>query len=548
MGTQIFVAHDVNGPPGSPATEVGDSVGGGAQLFVTSNGTIISTQVFAGGADIVGGATVSTAFIETPAVAISTTLTAANLPGSVIFPTTVGATEFVSGGGSAFFTQVNANTAQIVENTFDSTHSAVASGTTVNFGGTEWVEEGGFSFGATATGLASPITPANIFVAFSTGEGTTVSSVINHNAIEEVFGGFGSAIATTVNSGGNQLINDGFAVGTIVNPGGGELVFNDGETSNTTLAGGAQVLGQTGFGFALSTTINSGGTQVVFNGEADSSTVTNGTLVDWGMGSGPTGPFAGDSDNAKVATGGFIFDVGPLAFDGGSTLNGGGEFLIDNANADDTTINPGGVLTITGSGTGSSTEFDATINRGGIEVLNSGSFDGFATVRGTQFVEAGGHADSADVLAGGIQSVLAGGLETNTLIDGGLVELTSGALAGGPATPINFSTDNAGGTLALDFSQGFTGAIAGFASPSGVSEQIDLKDIAFGPNTTRSFLEAGGNTSGTLSVSDGTHTANLTLLGLYSTANFTLSSDGGGGTFVRDPAVVASATTLAPHA
>ena len=152
------------------------------------------------------------------------------------------------------------------------------------------------------------------------------------------------------------------------------------------------------------------------------------------------------------------------------------------------------------------------------------------------------------MLAGGIQSVLAGGLETNTFIDGGLVEFTSGALAGGPATPINFSTDNAGGTLVLEFSQGFTGAIAGFASPAGVSEQIDLKDIAFGPGTTRSFLEAAGNTSGTLTVNDGTHTANLTLLGLYSTANFTLSSDGGGGTFVRDPAVVASATTLAPHA
>jgi len=41
-------------------------------------------------------------------------------------------------------------------------------------------------------------------------------------------------------------------------------------------------------------------------------------------------------------------------------------------------------------------------------------------------------------------------------------------------------------------------------------------------------------------VTDGTHTANLTLLGQYSTANFSLSSDGSGGTIVTDPPLVGS--------
>jgi hypothetical protein len=49
------------------------------------------------------------------------------------------------------------------------------------------------------------------------------------------------------------------------------------------------------------------------------------------------------------------------------------------------------------------------------------------------------------------------------------------------------------------------------------------------------FTEAANNLSGTLMVTSGSETANLTLLGQYSTANFTLSSDGHGGTIVTDP-------------
>jgi len=86
--------------------------------------------------------------------------------------------------------------------------------------------------------------------------------------------------------------------------------------------------------------------------------------------------------------------------------------------------------------------------------------------------------------------------------------------------------------------------IAGFGSPHGVTEEIDLRDISFGAHTKETFTEASNHLSGTLTVTDGTHTANLTLLGQYSTANFSLSSDGQGGTIVTDPpAMVGSATS-----
>ncbi len=73
-----------------------------------------------------------------------------------------------------------------------------------------------------------------------------------------------------------------------------------------------------------------------------------------------------------------------------------------------------------------------------------------------------------------------------------------------------------------------------------VLDGIDLTNIAFGGGTTLGFVENSGNTYGTLTVSDGTHTAALTLLGQYTTANFQDGADNGAGTLVT----LASTTNL----
>jgi hypothetical protein len=54
-----------------------------------------------------------------------------------------------------------------------------------------------------------------------------------------------------------------------------------------------------------------------------------------------------------------------------------------------------------------------------------------------------------------------------------------------------------------------------------------------------SFTEAGDNLSGTLTVADGAHTANITLLGQYVAGQFTSANDGHGGTLIGDPPTVA---------
>jgi hypothetical protein len=64
---------------------------------------------------------------------------------------------------------------------------------------------------------------------------------------------------------------------------------------------------------------------------------------------------------------------------------------------------------------------------------------------------------------------------------------------------------------------------------------IGLRDIEFGSGTTLAFNEAPSNTSGTLTVSDGTHQANILLLSQYATGNFTKQGDGAGSTLITDP-------------
>jgi hypothetical protein len=86
------------------------------------------------------------------------------------------------------------------------------------------------------------------------------------------------------------------------------------------------------------------------------------------------------------------------------------------------------------------------------------------------------------------------------------------------------------GTLQLDDSVDFTGTVAGMTG----ADTLDLRDIGFSPRGTRLGYSANADDSGgTLSISDGTHTAQIILLGQYAANSFAAQSDGGGGTLVQ---------------
>jgi hypothetical protein len=84
------------------------------------------------------------------------------------------------------------------------------------------------------------------------------------------------------------------------------------------------------------------------------------------------------------------------------------------------------------------------------------------------------------------------------------------------------------GTLKLDDSSSFSGTVAGLAA----QDLIDFADMNFATAQQPSY--SGNSQGGTLTVTDGSHTANVALLGNYLASTFVASSDGHGGTLITD--------------
>ena len=77
------------------------------------------------------------------------------------------------------------------------------------------------------------------------------------------------------------------------------------------------------------------------------------------------------------------------------------------------------------------------------------------------------------------------------------------------------------------------------------AETIDLTTVDF---ATATLGYVGNSLSGTLTVTDGTNTARLAMLGSYVAANFHLADDHHGGTLVFDPPVSSGGPGLTtPH-
>jgi hypothetical protein len=89
------------------------------------------------------------------------------------------------------------------------------------------------------------------------------------------------------------------------------------------------------------------------------------------------------------------------------------------------------------------------------------------------------------------------------------------------------------GILELAKSQAYTGAVTGL-SKSGTN-QLDLVDIAFTSGVTKASY-SGTSASGTLTVTNGVHSAHIKLMGNYLGSSFLIGSDGHGGTLIHDPA------------
>ena len=134
--------------------------------------------------------------------------------------------------------------------------------------------------------------------------------------------------------------------------------------------------------------------------------------------------------------------------------------------------------------------------------------------------------------------------ENHSAVDAApLIVVDEGAtveIDGASAQSVSFAGTT--GTLKLGDALAFTGQVSGLAE----ADALDLADVRYGANTTATFL--GNADGGTLTVTDGTDTAHIALVGDYLGSGWTLSSDGHGGARVVDPLLYPNAATTGVQA
>ncbi|MGX1362261.1 VCBS domain-containing protein [Bradyrhizobium elkanii] len=230
----------------------------------------------------------------------------------------------------------------------------------------------------------------------------------------------------------------------------------------------------------------------------------------------------------------------------GITLNGGGHVVLSDDdhniiagtasnvsldNVDNVISGAGqigqGDLTLSNEGTIDASGTHAlVIDTGANVIINAGTLE--ATGTGGLVLESA-VANSGLIWANG-GTVTAEGVVTgsgNALISGtGTIEFGAASAAG-----VTFDT-TAAGHLILDDAFHFSGTVSGLDG----NDDIDIRGISFGAGTTLSFTENHEGTGGTLTVSDGAHTANIVLLGQYDPNGFAEKADATNGTLITyDP-------------
>jgi hypothetical protein len=142
----------------------------------------------------------------------------------------------------------------------------------------------------------------------------------------------------------------------------------------------------------------------------------------------------------------------------------------------------------------------------------------------------------ADVLGvdpGRFDALFVSGSDTPALVPAG----GSLDLSGGESKAVQFQSST--GTLAVEHAADFHATVSGFSGDGTLagSDQIDLKDLNFSALAPATYADH------VLSLSDGTHTAQIRFAGDYQLENFKFADDGSPqhGTIVYDPPVAAQA-------
>ena len=352
---------------------------------------------------------------------------------------------------------------------------------------------------------------------YTVSSGQTSSGVVLHSGDTMTVLHGGTAIATTVNSGG-RLFDRGIIRGTKVNNRGQDRVSSGGVASGTTLVGKVTSSGGTALervsagGVTSHTVVSSGGEEIVSSGGVASGTVLRHSGVEYVVG-------GGKAVGTVVSSGGYE-QVGPVssgtAVATGTVVSSSGVLVVaGNGVASGTVVRSGGSDDVNAGGIASGT----VVSSGGIEHVAGAEFallpgKAVGTVvknGGQQLVHAGGFASSTVVNSGGVQTVLGGnvlemlpgGVAAGTIVKNGGEQVVS---SGGLATSAVVSSGGIEKLLGDVASSGPPGEAIGTIVSSGGEQLVSSGGLASGTVVRNGGVEdvlSGGQASGTVVSSNG---------------------------------------------
>ena len=365
----------------------------------------------------------------------------------------------------------------------------------------------------------------------------------NGNTLEGSGNLFGGNSLIFVNGKGGVVNANGTAALVLSTP--GHTITNAG-TLEGTGTGGLLITG--------ATIVGTGGTLLA--GAGSSVTLTSTTLTGGSMGAAATGQVTiGNSStvtlDALASDAGTILlnstgSVTSLILSKSTSLTGGG-ILELSANKNNIVKGSKGAVvltnvndTIEGGGKLGDNRMTLVNQAGG--VINANSKVALTIGTGATAISNAGLIEASNKGKGIISSAITntGTIEANggTLVlqaavtGTGVVNIASGTLEIVNASAAeNVGFTGATGKLVLDQSQSYTGSVSGFSLKGKTS--FDLKDVGFVSATEATF--SGTKAGGVLTVTDGTHTAHINLVGNFLSSTFIASSDGAGGVIVVDP-------------
>src|ERR1700730_5130093 len=217
----------------------------------------------------------------------------------------------------------------------------------------------------------------------------------------------------------------------------------------------------------------------------------------------------------------------------------GNHFFLDDSSGSGPSLKLGGTDVVAGL-FGAWSPFGAVQTASGYEVAwkNPGAnqYNVWTTDSGGNFLSQTGVVSGTDYTLESLESTFGQDLHGDGLIGSSTIGASDTLkVVSTYSGQVSFTAST--GTLELLNSSSFAGTVAGMTG----QDTIDFADID--PTKVHQPIYSGNASGGTVTVTDGAHTANIALLGDYMASSFVASSDGHGGTNVVDPSATGTSQT-----